>query len=412
MTNLIELLPSGINFIDRCWGGFYRAGSYIAIGKRGSGKALAGMQFALASARRKERCLYLTNMKPRDLLINAASIDFDIQAYMNQELIIVIRVAQPASSKLPLENDLLLADYLNDAIKVIEQYNPSSLVFDEITPYVSFENINSLEKTFESLLEKIQQKNVTSLFLIGEPASQAAYDIVSALKKQVNGSISFSLNESDTNDNYGIGKILLEPNIGHPEGQFSAFYSIEPKKGIVVDFRQPIDRYDKSYYGKFQSEDERFISISKIPASESEFDNINLYDYDEFILLLNNLISLYRSQNEIFTLLAFKLSPEAEKEGIIKLNQLLFALKRSISKREKICLFNDRILILIPKSDEKKINDIISRLKQNLPVKTDELEKALNLIGALRLDASPDFKDSQDLIKIIFENEENKYPAN
>ena len=33
--------------------------------------------------------------------------------------------------------------------------------------------------------------------------------------------------------------MTITPNIGHTEGQFSANYSIEPYKGITVDFQPP-----------------------------------------------------------------------------------------------------------------------------------------------------------------------------
>ena len=66
------------------------------IGPRKSGKTLLGLQYALQAAKQKEVCLYFTTMRPKNLMIHAASIDFDLQSYMNQNLIIVVRVAPPS----------------------------------------------------------------------------------------------------------------------------------------------------------------------------------------------------------------------------------------------------------------------------------------------------------------------------
>src|SRR4030042_6999086 len=98
MSNSIELVPSGFSFIDQHWGGIYRGGSYILVGQRKSGRTLISLQFALEAAKAKEVCLYFTNMRPKDLMIQAASLNFDIQAYMNQNLIVVVRIAPPDNS--------------------------------------------------------------------------------------------------------------------------------------------------------------------------------------------------------------------------------------------------------------------------------------------------------------------------
>ena len=81
MKKKIQLLPSGISLVDSAWGGFYRGGTYMLIGAHKTGRTLLGLQFALESAKQKEVCLYFTNMRPKDLMIQAASIDFDLYCY-------------------------------------------------------------------------------------------------------------------------------------------------------------------------------------------------------------------------------------------------------------------------------------------------------------------------------------------
>src|ERR1035437_8683566 len=94
MKKKIQLLASGISLVDSAWGGFYRGGTYMMIGSHKTGKTLLSLQYAMESAGQKELCLYFTSKRPKDLIIQAASIDFDLQEYMNQNLIIVVRVSQ------------------------------------------------------------------------------------------------------------------------------------------------------------------------------------------------------------------------------------------------------------------------------------------------------------------------------
>src|SRR5512147_2191525 len=95
MKKKIQLVSSGISIVDNAWGGFYRGGTYLLVGPRKSGRTLLGLQFAKESIKQKEICLYFTSMRPKDLMIQAASIDFDLQNYMNQNQVIVVRVAPP-----------------------------------------------------------------------------------------------------------------------------------------------------------------------------------------------------------------------------------------------------------------------------------------------------------------------------
>ena len=73
MDKCIELVPSGIPFLDQNWGGVYRGATYVVHGPPKSGRTLTGLQFASQAAASDEVCVYLTNIRPRNLIIHAAS---------------------------------------------------------------------------------------------------------------------------------------------------------------------------------------------------------------------------------------------------------------------------------------------------------------------------------------------------
>ena len=173
MNKKIQLINSGISLVDEAWGGFYRGGTYLLVGPRKSGRTLLGLQYALECARQKEICLYFTSMRPKDLMIQAASIDFDLQHYMNQNLIIVVRVAPPSNLYDVGNPDDFLVEYLNDIVTVVDQYQPNKIVFDELTPFIGFNNINLLQDVFVQTTEAIEESGITSLFVLGEPATPA-----------------------------------------------------------------------------------------------------------------------------------------------------------------------------------------------------------------------------------------------
>src|SRR3989337_2433302 len=92
MKKKLQVIPSGIPLVDLTWGGFYRGGTYFLLGPRKSGKTILALQYSRQAMCEKESCLYFSSFRPKDLLINAAAIDIDLQSYINQNLFTLVRV--------------------------------------------------------------------------------------------------------------------------------------------------------------------------------------------------------------------------------------------------------------------------------------------------------------------------------
>ena len=81
MTLGVKLIKSGFSLIDQKWGGVYKGGGYLIVGPRKSGRTLLSLKFAMETVQQSERCLFFTTMRPKDLMIQAASLNFDLQVY-------------------------------------------------------------------------------------------------------------------------------------------------------------------------------------------------------------------------------------------------------------------------------------------------------------------------------------------
>lgn len=386
MKKKIQIIPSGISLVDKAWGGFYRGGTYLMIGQRKSGRTLLGLQYAMETAKQKEVCLYFTNMRPKDLMIHAASIDFDLQSYMNQNLIIVVRVAAPSDLGDIRNPDNFLVEYIKDIVTVVDQYFPSRIIFDELTPFIGFRNLNLLQNTFLQTIETIEERGITSLFVLGEPATAIAQSIVDTLAQYSTAIIYLQKLGMQNGKGHG-GKITITPNIGHTEGQFSANYAIEPYKGITVDFRQentyftnpnpnsstnvplstPMD-FPQLSNQPVNPNSAGYKSLSNIDTPVN--DNVtysNYYDINDFSLILNNQIALFKSTGQVFSLISFKLDKMIETQGLLSVNQLQNAVRLSTDKKDKICVVNNKVIVLLTKEEQKNINGLISKVKGNLP---------------------------------------------
>ena len=403
MTKRIQLLPSGIPLVDMAWGGLYRGGTYFLIGPRKSGRTLLTLQYALECAKQKEVCLFFTNMRPKDLLIHAASIDFDLQHYMNQNLIIVVRVTSPANIEEEENPDEILAEYLKDIVSVVDQYRPNKIVFDELTPLVGFSDKEFLKEVFLETIEKVEDAGITSLYVLGEPATPVSHDIVNTLTVVSTGVITLRKTE-DIVSNLQPGTMSIEPNIGHTEGKFTAPYYIEPYKGIIVDFK-PVQGSEFAAAEREKSKS-KYQSLAELELPPDTFASSNLYSTKEFELILNNQIAMYKVTGQKFSLVSIRLDETAESRKLLTLNQLINAVRLSIDKKDKLSKVGNKILILVPRENGKAVRNIITKIKNNLPNNDPAYLKTLApLISVYSIEVSKDIHNAKEMLaRILSDN--------
>ena len=382
MISAIKLKKSGFNLIDNKWGGLYEGGSYLIIGARKSGRTLLALQAAIASAEEGETCLFFTNMRPKDLMIQAASLNFDIQAYMDQNLIIVVRVASPEEVYSHGISDEYLAEYLNDILTVAAQYNPQRIIFDELTHYIGFKNLNTLRSVFVHILESIEDRDITSIFIVSEPATKRTNEIVEIIANNVTGVIYLKKGVKKISGKFYGGTVVITPNIGHTEGQFSETYKIEPYKGVVVDLAETPPRVveaepEPDIISKYDVAHDKTEVPDNIIVEEKREENQpvkkvvniyapNVYSYNDFSLILNNQIALFKSAGQKFNLIAFSVSRVLIEEKNISFDQIKAAVIEASERKEKICYIDDVILVLIPSSTDERVFEFVSTMRDKL----------------------------------------------
>ena len=400
MTNSVRRIPSGFSFVDQNWGGIYRGGSYLLIGPRKSGRTLIGLQFALEAAKSNEVCLYFTLMRPKDLMIQAASLNFDIQSYMNQNLIIVVRVAPPNDIYEMYNPDDYLVEYLNDIVTVVEQYHPTRIIFDELTPFVGFRNLEYLKDSFLHTLETIEEKDITSLFVISEPATQKAQSIVDGLSQYVTAMIRLKKETQGKEDRYHGGLVTITPNVGHTEGQFSSAYRIEPYKGVTTDLSLDATNVTDEFIPPASTK--RFSTPTMIDVPSEPYAFSNVYNYNDFLLILNNQIALYKSTGQSFNLISFKLDPAAQTRGLLTLNQLQSAIRISTNKKDKLCLIDNKIIVLLVRGSLKSVVDLMSNVQNNLPSRDQNYINAiLDFISIYNLEVDDRVENGESMMELV-----------
>jgi len=274
-------------------------------------------------------------MRPKDLLIHAASIDFDLQHYMNQNLIIVVRVTPPEDLQEVDDPDTHLAEYIKDIVPVVKQYNPNKIVFDELTPFIGFKDLKFLKNIFLHTIDGIENTEITSLYVLAEPANPASQNIIDTLIDCSTGIIGLQ-KKADVVNKYHSGIMTITPNVGHTEGKFSANYYIEPYKGISVDYRPSERERIKPELFTYAAEP-KYESFADINMEDDAITLSNVYSLQDFELIINNQIALFQITGQEFALVSIRLDQYAERKGMLTLNQLRNAIRLSTDKKDKIC---------------------------------------------------------------------------
>lgn len=274
MASKLHLYSSGIPIIDKVWGGLYKGATYVLIGSQNSGRTLLALQYAKHCVMQGQVCLYFTSMRHTELFIHAATIDFDLQHYMNKNLVVVIKVSEPSMGNGERSNDEVLMDYMSDIATVVKEHNADKVVFDDLTQFVGFNNLQLLENTFINTIETIEAKDKTSLLLLSDPVSENARLITDKIVGNSTGVIYLEKRYGEENK----GVITITPIVGHPEGKVKAHYFLKPYKGISVVFQnEPVAT-------KYNSDSN--IAVSFIEGDDFESDNQNIdlnddYDFDD-----------------------------------------------------------------------------------------------------------------------------------
>jgi KaiC/GvpD/RAD55 family RecA-like ATPase len=432
MKSTIQTLKTSLSIIDQNWGGIYKTGSYLIIGPKKSGKTILALQIAKFFLTSGSSCVYFTGLRTKDLMITANTLGLNLQDYVSQNKLIIIK-ANPPSDVYEKDNpDNELRDYFKDIQNLVQQYSPDLLVFDELTPFIGFTNLNLLNDAYVNMIEGIENVGTTNVFVVGEPATSYAKDIVNTIYNLSSAKIVLQ-KSIDSLSNNATGKISIIPNIGHPEGVFENYYKIEPHKGFVFwdekntqeivnpikeqvqsTFTQDLSKDDKINYKienelklqqvRQEQQYSKFIPLSNFEIKSNEYIHSNIYNYEDFFLFVSNQLSLYKNTGQPFEIYAFKLDSFAIAGKLMSLKQLANTIRLSVDKKDKLTIHNDLIILIIVKSTPDSFYRLLVNMASNFPVQDEALIKnILRYISVLKIENVLNFNNADEIFKYIFE---------
>lgn len=154
-----ERISSGIAQLDVMLGGkgYFRGSSILVSGTAGTGKTSIAAYLADATCRRGERCLYFAfEESPSQLLRNLRSIGLDLNRWIDQGL---LEIAASRPTQQGLETHLARIH------KRVAEFNPSVVVLDPISNFVSAGSILETQTMLMRLVDFLKDESITALFV-------------------------------------------------------------------------------------------------------------------------------------------------------------------------------------------------------------------------------------------------------
>lgn len=214
---------SGVDVIDNAWGGLYRGGSYLVYGRAASGRGLLTLMFARTGAALGEPTLFVSPDRQKDLMIQAASIGFNLREAYESGIVRLMRV--PPLMNLQNMGDEGVSKALMDLVTLIRQHRPTRLIMNDFMPFVAFRSYDRFRNEFIQFLEQIDTLDTTTILVMPEPANSQSNRVIDFMSSQMTGSMHIEMGEEGQSSTKR--RISLIPHIGHIKRQVVDYWDLE-----------------------------------------------------------------------------------------------------------------------------------------------------------------------------------------
>jgi len=151
-------ISSGIARLDAMLEGkgFYNGSTILISGTAGTGKTSIAASFAKSTCQSGEKCLYFAfEESPNQIIRNMKSIGIDLEPNIQKGL---LKFHAVRSTFYGLETHLVQMQ------KLIDEYNPASVIVDPITNLINAGDQNEVKSMLTRLIDYLKAKQITALF--------------------------------------------------------------------------------------------------------------------------------------------------------------------------------------------------------------------------------------------------------
>ncbi len=193
-----ERLSTGVPDLDDMFegAGVFRGSSVLITGTAGSGKTSLAAQFALASAQRGERCLYLAfEESAAQIIRNMRSIGADLQACIDEGL---LHIAATRASMFGLEMHLVSIH------RLIDKLAPRLVIVDPISNLIDVGDALQVQAMLNRLIDFLKAQGITAVLTSLTMGGEAPERTDASISSHMDTWILLKMIEADGERNRGL----------------------------------------------------------------------------------------------------------------------------------------------------------------------------------------------------------------
>ncbi len=181
-----EPTSSGLDVLDRAWGGLRPGAAHLVYGPADSGRDRLALHLAWAAVERGGTCLFVSPEHAPEIARRGEALGFDVEAACAGGR---LRLLATDPAALSAADDQALGDALAELAGLVCEAAPDLTVLDGLAPLLRFQQPGALREALRTLLGALHQGGVTTVLLLGEPASEAARQLVAFLRAETEATL-------------------------------------------------------------------------------------------------------------------------------------------------------------------------------------------------------------------------------
>ncbi|MBO6574806.1 MAG: hypothetical protein JJ976_05275 [Rhodothermales bacterium] len=397
MSSFAAMLPSGIDPIDEEWGGLYRGGAYLAFGRAATGRGLMTLRFAQTGATGGEKCLFIASDRPRDLVIQAASIGFDLKQAQQDGLIRLMRI--PPMMNPQAMGDDAVAKALWDLVTIIRKQRPDRLVINDFMPFVMFRSFDRFRMEFIRMLEQIDSLDTTVMVALPEPANPQSRRVIDFMAGQMTGAV--HIEAADEEPTSTERRLTLIPHIGQIKRQVVRHWDLADV--VTTPGQAPVITEEVSMPDVTPApEAPRFPHVApdalgEEPEAPSAPKEDAMERYSDRVSFRDRLQNFFINREDVaspFLLLAMRMDQTSDR-GPVDFEFIIDLVADSLRPQDDMLIspINERLVVLLADSKPEEAQGFFARLKNRL--RADAPQQADHLLHAVSAIVVPDGRPFQ-----------------
>ncbi len=416
MTYVPKIL-SGIDVVDTTWGGMYQGGSYMCYGHASNGRGLLGMLFLQMGVVLEEKSLFLSPGRPQDWMIQAASINFDLEEAQQNGRAKLVWI--PSVSPQNGVSDAVGTKAIEDLVRLIQAEQPKRVLINDFMPFMQFRSFDRFRQVFGWMMGQLSNVPATVLFMMPDIINVQSKHIVEYMRNQMSGSMHVSIPESNApgDPRYAQNnrRLVLWPGLGHVNHEVFDPWEI-PQSSVHAGnpVRQPnlsSSRSSRNEPATFEGPGSGLaegISLAGVPSIAVDSLKTVEETHEAFYNKLKKSFKQRATKKyKPFLLVALRMeSGEAAVEGSIGLDMLLPAIEKIVQHPDDILvdLSRRRIIAFLPNTKGDNVQEffesIQEQLREEYPLVADQLP---HVVSAVVVPNGQPFETPEDFLAYALE---------